>query len=121
MHNDHLAVSLSDTLDADLQNRTDSMFTLPTRCKYSVFDSHQLDFLHTLYMKLHPEVEMSEVQYRVIPNSTHFQYKSLVISGKVYRSSDKEKSPFIALAHWDETLYGHSLTNSTTKWHSSRL
>lgn len=100
MHKD-LVGSVSDTLAAE----SDCMFQLPTKCKHGVFDSHQLSFLQTLYMKLHPEIE---VQSRVVPNSTHFQYKSLVINGKVYRSSDKEKSPFIALAHWDEAMYGPS-------------
>lgn len=107
MHKD-LVGSVSDTLDAE--DQTDCMFKLPTRCKYGVFDSHQLSFLHTLYMKLHTEVETSEEQYRVVPNSTHFQYKSLVINGKVYKSFEIENSPFIALAHWDETLYGSSPT-----------
>ena len=71
----NLVGSVSDALDAE--DQTDCMFKLPTRCKYGVFDGHQLSFLHTLYMKLHTEVETSEEQYCVVPNSTHFQYKSL--------------------------------------------
>lgn len=96
MRDMHLLGSVSDTV-----NVPEAGVKLPSRCKLGVFDAQQLEFFLSLYVKLNPDIGY------VIPNSTYLKYHSLAINGKVYASSEKDTcSPFIAMAHWDEGLYG---------------
>ena len=97
MRDIHLLGSVSDTIDVP-----EAVVELPSRCKPGVFDAQQLEFVLALYLKLNPEIG------HAVPNSTYLQYHSLTICGKVYGSSEKRDthSPFIAMAHWDEGIYG---------------
>ena len=44
-------------------------------------------------------------------NAIYFKYTSVTLKNKVYGSSGKKSTPFVALAMWDKDLYGSPSTS----------
>ena len=91
-------------------------FVAPTTCLRNVLTADETDVLKELVLKI------TGKPYEV--NSIYYHYTSFTIDGKCYRSSSNHtKQPAVALASWDESMYGpaplvpcSSLIPSTCMW-----
>ena len=100
--------SVSETISEEPAGSTPE---LPSRCKRSVFSTHQQVFLNALFGKLNPQA----VEYG--SNSTYLRYYSVTINGKVYGSSENKSTPFVAMARWEDTIYGPPPTTLPNRGH----
>lgn len=91
---DRLVGSVLDTVSLNTE------FQIPKKGKHAVFDSVELAYLKNLYMKIHPE-------HDVTVNHIYIKYSNMTLKGKLYTSSGKRtQKPFIALASWNEEIFG---------------
>ena len=79
-------------------------------CKFSraVLHSSECDILCCLIMKIHTQLLPDS---EITVNSIYFKYSSITLNHKVYGSSGKTSTPTVALAKWDENLYGPPLSS----------
>ena len=89
--------------------------TFKMGCKYSraFLASHERDILSCLIVKLN-SILSSDSEITV--NAIYFKYSSVTLKNKVYGSSGKKSTPFVALAMWDKDLYGSPSTSVPTSF-----
>lgn len=80
-------------------------FELPSKSARGVFDTIDIMYLDQLYKKIFPSDSCAAA------NTIFRKYSTLKLKGKMYGSSGKStQKPYIALALWDESLFGTPLT-----------
>ena len=105
MSNTHSVGSVRETLSIDVDCNTTVTFT--SACARCVFDETDIYYVLALYKKLHNVVNCD-----VTINSIFLRYNSLLLRGRMYSCSRSSRtgSQYIALAEWDEDLFGPSPT-----------
>ena len=88
---------------ATLSNNDETSVTFTSACSRGIFDDLDLHLLLSLFRKLNQDESNN-----VIFNSVFLKYTSLSLRGKSYSCSRSSRtgSPYVALAEWDEHIFG---------------
>ena len=86
------------TFQSDLND--EGKYSFPNTYTFDVLTDKHVSYLSTIYAKLHPQSMISS------PNSIYKKYLSINLHGKQFLASAKTSTLFVALAHWDETIFG---------------
>ena len=103
LHNNPSVGSLGATLSGD----KDCADVVTSACRRYVFDTEDMSILLSLYRKLNPEIA-SGTDVTVTVNAVYAKYTSINLQGKPYSCSrsSRKGSQYVAVAQWDETLFG---------------
>ena len=84
-----------------------SDFIIPRHSVYATFDKTDLSNLKILCCKLFNHTNSESL----VVNTVYLKYSSVTITQKLYNSSDRSSSPFVALAtNYDTNIFGASLS-----------
>ena len=92
------------SVGATLSSSEDTSIQLPSSCSRGTLDDDDILFVQSLYRKLNP-VSLSDITV----NSVFVKYTSLSLNGKSYNSCRRfvgRHANHIALAEWDEAVFG---------------